>query len=213
MKALFPVKRRFRRFMARKLFLIWILPVLMLTMVGCSGLRFSQMSPDAKDFHPKRVAVFPIEVWNHKDMIDSRGVVEQIVAGSLVEKKYFTYVLDAENLNQQANASEELSKVMKEYLSKLRLLNFPDPDLSRKIGDLTKTDAFLLASVDEWEFFVEKDQKMAKVGMTMELYDVATGKLMWKAGHTIREEYTFIKPELSKIARDVVHKMINYMPH
>jgi len=199
--------------MARKLFLILILPVLMLTMIGCSGLRFSQVPPEAKDFHPKRVAVFPIEVWNHKDMIDSRGVVEQIVAGSLVEKKYFTHVLDAENLNQQANASEELSKVMKEYLSKLRLLNFSDPDLSRKIGDLTKTDAFLLVSVDEWEYFVEKDQKMAKVGMTMEFYDVSTGKLMWKAGHTNKEEYMLIKPELSKIARDVVYKMINYMPH
>ena len=76
-----------------------------------------------------------------------------------------------------------------------------------------KIDAFLLVSVDDWEYFVERDEKLAKVGITMELYDVSTGKLMWKAGHTIKNDYMLIKPELPKIARDVVRKMINYMPH
>jgi hypothetical protein len=199
--------------MTRKLFTRYILAVLVLTTVACSGLRFSQLAPEAKDFHPRKVAVFPIEVWNHKEMTDSRSVVEQMVAGSLVEKKLFDNVMDTENLNRQVSANEDLRKVMTEYLSKLRLLNFSDPDLSKKIGELTKTDAFLLVSVDDWEYFVERDEKLAKVGITMELYDVSTGKLMWKAGHTIKNDYMLIKPELPKIARDVVRKMINYMPH
>jgi hypothetical protein len=199
--------------MTRKLLTRYILAVLVLTTVACGGLRFSQLAPEAKDFHPRKVAVFPIEVWNHKEMTDSRGVVEQIVAGSLVEKKLFANVMDTESMKQQVSANEDLRKVMTEYLSKLRLLNFSDPDLSKKIGELMKIDAFLLVSVDDWDYTVERDQKLAKVGMTMEFYDVSTGKLMWKAGHSITNDYMLIKPELPKIARDVVRKMINDIPH
>jgi hypothetical protein len=47
----------------------------------------------------------------------------------------------------------------------------------------------------------------------MELYDVSTGKLMWKAGHDIIEDYMIIKPDLPKVAQDVIRKMIGYMPH
>ena len=199
--------------MTKKSFAKYILTIFILTTIGCSELRFSQLAPEAKDFHPQRVAVFPVEVWNHKEMTDSREAVEQIVAGSLVEKKLFPNVMYAESLNKQIQANEELHKVITVYLSKLRQLNFSDPDLSRKIGELAKIDAFLLVSVDDWEYFVERDEKLAKVGITMELYDVSTGKLMWKAGHTIKNDYMLIKPELPKIARDVVRKMINYMPH
>ena len=85
--------------------------------------------------------------------------------------------------------------------------------MSKKIGELAKVDAFLLVSVDEWDYTVEKDEKVAKVGMTMKLYEASTGKLMWKAGHDITESYMFIKPDLPKVARDVVRKMIVFMPH
>ncbi|MCK7467272.1 MAG: hypothetical protein MZU91_03365 [Desulfosudis oleivorans] len=81
--------------------------------------------------------------------------------------------------------------------------------MSKKIGELANVDAFLLVSVDEWEYTVEKDEKVAKVGMTMQLYEASTGKLMWKAGHDITESYILIKPELPKVARDVVRKMIS----
>ena len=199
--------------MTKKSFAKYILMIFILTTMGCGGLRFSQLAPEAKDFHPQRVAVFPVEVWNHKEMTDSREAVEQIVAGSLVEKKLFPNVMYAENLNKQIQANEELRKAITEYLSKLRQLDFSDPDLSRKIGELAKIDAFLLVSVDDWEYTVEHDKKLAKVGITMELYDVSTGKLMWKAGHNIIEDYVIIKPELLKIAQDVIRKMIGYMPH
>jgi len=199
--------------MVKKSFVKCILMIFILTTMGCSGLRFSQSAPEAKDFHPQRVAVFPVEVWNHKEMTDSREAVEQIVAGSLVEKKLFPNVMYAESLNKQIQANEELHKVITVYLSKLRQLNFSDPDLSRKIGELAKIDAFLLVSVDDWEYTVERDNKLAKVGITMELYDVSTGKLMWKAGHDIIEDYMIIKPDLPKVAQDVIRKMIGYMPH
>jgi len=198
-------------FMARKLLVKSFLIILILATAACGGLRFSQSDPEVKNFHPRRIAVFPMEVWNHKE-VDSRAVVEQIVAGSLVEKKLFANVTDVESLRKQILASEELRNVKNDYFSKLQLLNFSDPALSKKMGELAKIDAFLLISVDEWKYSVNGDDKKAQVAMTMEMYDVSNGKLMWKAAHAITSDYVLLKPELPKIARDVVNKMIYYMP-
>ena len=217
--------------MRRKLLVKYILMIFVLTTIACSGLRFSQLAPEvkyfhpcselrfsqltpeAKDFHPQKVAVFPVEMLNYEETKGARGVVEQIVAGSLVEKKWFANVMDTESLNSKLLANEELNKAMAEYLSKLQTVNFSDPDLSKKIGELAKVDAFLLVSVDAWDYTVEKDEKVAKVSMTMKLYESSTGKLMWKVGHDITESYMFFKPDLPKVARDVTREMIVCMPH
>jgi hypothetical protein len=199
--------------MKRKLFTKYILMIYVLTMIACSGLRFSQLAPEAKDFHPRKIAVFPVEMLNYEETKGARGVVEQIVSGSLVEKKWFANIMDTESLNNQLLANEELNNAMTEYLSKLKTLDFSDPDLSKKIGELAQIDAFLLVSVDTWDYAVEKDKNLAKVGMTMKLYEASTGKLMWKAGHTVTESYILIKPDLPKVARDVTREMIVYMPH
>jgi hypothetical protein len=217
--------------MRRKLLVKYILMIFVLTTIACSGLRFSQLAPEvkyfhpcselrfsqltpeAKDFHPQKVAVFPVEMLNYEETKGARGVVEQIVAGSLVEKKWFANVMDTESLNSQLLADEELNKAMTEYLSKLRTVNFSDPDLSKKIGELAKVDAFLLVSVDGWDYAFEKDEKVAKVSMTMRLYEASTGKLMWKAGHAITESHMLFMPDLPKVARDVTREMIDCMPH
>jgi hypothetical protein len=47
----------------------------------------------------------------------------------------------------------------------------------------------------------------------MKLYEASTGKLMWKAGHAITESYMFFKPDLPKVASDVIREMIVFMPH
>jgi len=185
--------------MIKKYFFKCILIFLMLTTVACSGLNFSQLAPEAIDFHPRRIAVFPIEVWNHKE-IDSRTVVEQIVAGSLVKKKLFINVVDVENLQRQVLISTELKKAKEEYLSKLQQLGFSDANLSERIGKLLEVDAFLFLAVDEWKYTEKGDKKTAEVGLTMEMYDVATGKLIWKARHSIVNDYLLIKPELPGIA-------------
>jgi hypothetical protein len=196
----------------KKLFIKCILMIFVLTTIGCTGLRFSQLAPEAKEFHPQKIAVFPVEMLNSEGTKGAREIVEQIIAGSLAETKWFANIMDAESLNKQIRDNQELSKVMTEYLSKLRI-PFSDPDLSKKIGELAKVDAFLMVNVDEWEYAVEKDEKIAKVGMTMQLYDASTGKLMWKAGYDIKESYILIKPALPEVARNVVHKMIFSMPH
>jgi hypothetical protein len=186
--------------------------IFVLATIACSGLRFSQLAPEAKDFHPQKIAVFPVEMLNSEETKGAREIVEQIIVGSLAEKKWFANIMDTERLNKQIRDNQELSQVTTEYLSKLRI-PFSDPDLSKKIGELVNVDAFLMVNVDEWEYIVEKDKKVAKVGMTMQLYEASTGKLMWKAGYGIKESYILIKPALAEVARDVVRKMISLMPH
>ena len=199
--------------MKKKLFVKFILLIFVLTTTACSGLRFSQLAPEAKDFHPQKIAVFPVEMVSSEETKEVKGEVEKNIEGSLIEKKWFAGVVGAGSFNSQLLANEELNKAITEYLSKLQTVNFSDPDLSKKIGELLKVDAFLMVSVDSWDYIVVKDDKKAFVGMTMKLYETSTGKLMWKAGYDIKEDYMVIKPDLTKVARNVARKMISYMPH
>jgi len=197
--------------MTKRLFAICSLTMLIISLAACGGLRFSQVSPEAADFHPRKIAVFPVEMAGNDK--EAKSAVEKIVARALADKKWFSGITDTESLNRRLLANEELHKIMDDYLSKLRTVNFSDPDLSRKIGDIMDVDAFLLVSVDNWQYTMEKEDKVAKVGLGMQLYEAATGKLMWKAGHQITKSYILIKPELPDVARDVVEKMVDYMPH
>lgn len=196
--------------MEKKLLRLCALMILVLTLGACGGLRYSQVFPEAKDFHPHKIAIFPVDIVGSNE--EARGSVEQIVAGVLAEKKLFTDIIDTESLNRQLLANPELRKTMTDYLTKLRTVNFSDPDLSKNIGALTKSDAFLLVSVDTWNYTVEKGDKVGKVSLGMKLYEAASGKIMWKAGHQIADSYLLIKPSLPKIARDVVMEMVAYMP-
>lgn len=197
--------------MAAKLFVKCILLFFVLITIACGALRYSQVDPAAKDFHPQRITIFPVVDMGTYE--ESRGDVEQITASVLIEKKWFADVTDTANLNRQIQANEELRKAMTDYLSKLRSLTFTDPDLSRKIGELAKVDAFLLISVDSWNYAVENKDKVAKVSIGMKFIEASTGKIMWKAGQHKSESYILIKPDLPKVARSVVRDMVDYMPH
>jgi hypothetical protein len=199
--------------MRNKLLVKFVLLTFVLTTIACGGLRFSQLAPEANDFHPKKIAVLPIEMVRPEGTKEVKAEVEKNIEGALIEKKWFTGVVGTESFNTQLLANEELNKAMTEYLSKLQTVNFSDPDLSKKIGELLKVDALLMVSVDSWDYIVVKDDKKAFVGMTMKLYEASTGKLMWKGGYDIKEDYMLIKPGLTKVARDVTRKLIAHMPH
>ena len=111
--------------MARKLFAICNLILCFSVLVACGGLRFSQMDPEAKDFHPRGIAIFQVDVGPYEE---ARQVTERIVAELLIEKKWFANVIDTETLNRQILSNEELRSAMTAYLSKLNTLNFSDPD-------------------------------------------------------------------------------------
>lgn len=196
--------------MVRKLFPRFLLVIAVLSVIACGGLRYSQLDPAAKDYHPQRIAIFPADVGTYEE---ARSHIEQIVPGVLMDKKWFADITDTASLHRQIQANEELRKITTEYLSKLQTLNYSDPILSNRIGVMTKTDAFLLVAVDYWNYTVEKDKKLAKVSIGFKLIDAATGKIMWKAGHHLGESYMLIKPELANVARSVVKDMVSEMPH
>ncbi len=196
--------------MMGKFFTRFILVIAVLSTIACGGLRFSQLDPAAKDYHPKRIAVFPVDVGTYEE---ARNSIEQIVPSVLMEKQWFSDITDTASLNRQIQANDELRKTMTDYLSKLQTLNYSDPALSKKIGELTKTDGFLLAAVDYWNYTVEKDKKLAKVSIGIKLIDAENGKIMWKAGHDLAESYMLLKPELSKVARSVISDLVKEMPH
>jgi hypothetical protein len=184
--------------------------LLLLALVGCAGIRYSHVAPEAKDFHPKRIGVLPADVGTYEE---ARGVIDQIISGVLVDTKWFTDVVAADKMNDRIKSSEVLQKVFVDYVSKLRAVNFSDPDLSCKLGEMTKVDAFLLVNVDYWNYTKEKDDKVAKVVMGVKMIDAASGKIMWNAGHHEVEEYMLMKPALPDVAKSLVKRMIKEMPH
>lgn len=181
----------------------------LLVLSGCGGLRYSQVAPEAKNFHPKRMGIMPVDVGTYEE---ARGVVDQIIAGVLVNKKWFTDVVAADTISNQLQANEELRQIVLEYLAKLTAVNYSDPELSKRIGELSQIDAFLVVNVDYWNYTEENKDKIAKVGMGMKMIDAGSGKILWKAGHHVAEKYMLIRPNLPDVAEDLVKTMVDEMP-
>lgn len=184
--------------------------LLSLVLIACGGLRYSWVAPEAKDFHPGRVGVLPVDVGTYEE---ARGTVDQIIAGVLIDKKWFTDVVASDTITGQLSSSEEYRKVLMDYLAKLKTVNYSDPELSKKIGETSKIDAFLVFQVDYWNYTVEAGDKVAKVGLGIKMIDAGTGKILWKAGHHVTEDYILLKPKLINVANDLVKTMLAEMPH
>ena len=194
----------------RRVFIVSLVILLFVTLFGCGGLRYSQVAPEAKNFHPKAVGVLPVDVGTYEE---ARGVIDQVIAGVLVDTQWFTDVVAADTISNQLQSNEELRKVYLDYISKLKAVNFSDPEMSKKIGEISKVDAFLVINVDYWNYTKENEKKVAKVGIGIKMIDASSGKIIWKAGHHEAEDYMLIKPKLPGVAKDLVKKMIKEMPH
>ncbi len=196
--------------MSRKVMIVSLVTMLLLMLWACGGLRYSQVSSDATNFHPKSIGVLPVDVGSYGE---ARGVVDQIFAGILAKKGWFDTVVSAETIKSQMAYNAEARHSVVDYLTKLKAVNFSDPDLSKKIGDLYKMDAFLIVTVDFWNYTVEGEDKVAKVGFAVRLVNAQTGSTIWEAGHHEVNDYLLFKPDLTDLAEDVAQTMINKMPH
>jgi len=181
-----------------------------LLLFGCSGIRYSEVAPEAKDFHPGRIGVLPVDVGTYTE---AKGVIDRIVADVLTDKAWFTDVVAAETINKQVLSSEETGKAFLDYISKLKTVSYSDPELSRKIGELLKIDAFLMVDLTYWNYTKTEDNKVAKVEAGIRMINANTGQIIWKAHHYEMEEYRFMKPQLPDVARTLMKKMIGEMPH
>ncbi|HET6461074.1 MAG TPA: hypothetical protein VFG29_09845 [Syntrophales bacterium] len=196
--------------MTRKAFHLILMMLLLLALGGCGGIRYSHVAPEAKDFHPQKIGVLPADVGTYEE---ARGIVDQIIADALIDTRWFNDVVAAAEMNSRIKSSAAHQKVFADYISKLGAVNFSDPDLSRKIGEMTKVDAFLLVNIDYWNYTKEKEDKIAKVDMGMKMIDAASGKIIWNAWHQEVDDYVLMKPALPDVAKSLVKKMIKEMPH
>lgn len=187
-----------------------VIAILCLGILGCGGLRFSEMSPDARDFHPRRIAVLPADTTA---FAEAKGVVDRLFAEALIERQWFSDVVGGEAFARRLESDEVFRKVVAGYLAKRANVSFSDPELSGRIGELTGTEAFLLVRVDYWNYTTENDKKLAKVSLSITMVEAKTGKALWMASHHKISEYLIIRPDLPDVARDLIREMIGYMPH
>lgn len=183
--------------------------ILCLGILGCGGIRFSEISPDARDFHPRRIAVLPADTTA---FVGAKGVVDRLFAEALIERQWFD-VVGGEAVGRRLESDEAFRKVVAGYLAKRANVSFSDPELSGRIGGLTGTDAFLLVRVDYWNYATENDKKLAKVSLSITMVEAKTGKALWMAAHHKISEYLIIRPDLPDVAKDLIREMIGYMPH
>ena len=191
----------------------WIMAVsalLFLGIPGCGGLRYSEVSPDAWDFHPQRIAVLPADT---RVFAEAKGDVDRLFAEVLNEKKWFDVVVGGEAISRHMESDETFRQVVTNYLAKLANVSFSDPVMSGKLGELTDTEAFLLVRVDYWGYTTEKDKKIARVGLSINMIEAQTGKILWTAVHQRISDYVIIKPDLPDVARALIREMISHMPH
>jgi hypothetical protein len=192
---------------------IWeatVLAVLLLSIPGCGGLRYSQVSPEAKDFHPRRIAVLPADATIFPE---AKGVIDRLFAEVLNESGWFSSVVGGETFGRRLETDAELQQVAAEYLAKLDKVSYSDPALSGRIGVLTDAEALLLVRVDYWNYATEKDTKVGKVSISITMIEANTGKTVWTAVHQRLSDYVIIKPDLPNVARDLIREMIGHMPH
>jgi hypothetical protein len=205
--ALFAIKKtlraRSRMKVKRRIFAIFLL-----VLAGCTSLNYSQTF--VPDYKAKTIAVFPVETGVYKN---TAGSMDKIIADALVDKGWFGKVVTADNLKSCVDANPETKRVFSDYLTKLKMVNYSDRELSSKIAAACGADAFLLTAVDQWVYVTEGDDNIARVGLSFSLIDAGTGKDIWKAAHTESDKYHWIKPELSSVARNLAGKMLSRMPH
>jgi hypothetical protein len=188
-----------------------VLALLLLSVTGCGGgLRYSQIEPEAKDFHPRRVAVLPAETTAFPE---AKGAIDRLFAEVLSERKWFTAVVGGEEIGRRLKTDGELRQVTEDYLAKREKVSFSDPALSGRIGVLTDTEALLFVRVDYWNYTTENDKKVGKVNLSITMIEVRTGKTLWTAVHQKISDYMIIKPDLPDVARALIREMIGYMPH
>ncbi|MBU2027760.1 MAG: hypothetical protein KJ814_09135 [Proteobacteria bacterium] len=186
------------------------LAILLLGLFGCGGLRYSHVSPEAKDFHPRRIAVLPADV---KTFPEAKGSIDSLISEALSERKWFAAVVGGEEIGRRLETDETLRQAVAEYLAKLDKVSFSDPALSGRIGELTRAEALVLVRVDYWNYTKENDKKVGKVSLSLTLIEAGTGKIVWTAGHQRASDYLIMKPALPDVARDIIREMIDYMPH
>lgn len=178
-------------------------------MAGCAGVNFSQVNPEAKDFHPKTIAVMPATVGEYES---SRDIIDQVISSSLLKTGYFENIVDSTNVRTQIANSTELANDVSSFIQKLNTIGVADTEAVSRIKAAVNSEALFLTYVTTWGYGRSEGSKVARVGLGVKLVNATNGQLVWKANHEITEDYTIMKPNLDKMAREVMKVLIKEMP-
>ena len=177
---------------------------------ACGGLRFSQVAPGIEDFHPEKICVFPVYTGAYTEEAET---ADNLIADAVRERGCFSGVISPVDVTKLMKNNDNLKHIATGYLEKLKKVNFSDPDMSRYIGEICNVDSLLVVDVDFWNYTTQGDNKLAKVGFSMNLIEAQTGRVMWKAKHYDTKSYKWIKPDLADLAEEVAEEMVSHMPH
>jgi hypothetical protein len=177
---------------------------------SCGGIRYSRVMKGAEDFHPKSVGIIEVRAGGYPE---AKGTADEIIAKVLSKEEWFSSVISEKKIRERMASEGGIKDIVDKYLMKLKKVSYSDPELSRKIGEIYAVDALLVVTVDFWAYTTEGDDKLAKVGFSMDLVEAASGRIIWRAAHHKVKKYKFFKPDISKLAKSVSSKMIAQMPH
>ena len=186
------------------------LGILILLLSACGGIKYSEISKEASQFHPRSIAILPTNVGSFEQ---ARGIVGRQVATELVDREWFEKVLGPDAVQKHLAQDVELRDIVSRYLLTLQTLGQSDQQMSATIGEKLGVDAVTLANVEYWGHTTEKAEKVGKVALGIKYIECTTGTVLWKAAHERSEEYSLFKPDLDDISSDVVDEMLDEMPH
>jgi len=178
-------------------------------LAACGGLRYAQVNPEARDFHPRTIAILPVDV---RTSYEATGLADEIFTRVLQKEGHFQKVVSPGEIRERMGQDPAISKDISDYVAKLRAVSFSDPALTRAIGKHFEVEALLLATVDFWIYTVEGEDKVAKVGFAVDLVDAASGRVVWKAAHHEIKTYWLLKPALPDLAESVAGMIVAEMP-
>lgn len=187
-----------------------LVALIFLGILGCGELRYSDLSPEARDFHPRRIAILPADTTAFPA---AKAHIDRIFTEVLKEQKWFTEVIGGESIGRRMESDDTFRQVVSEYLAKLANVSYSDPVLSDQIGNMTHADAFIKVRVDYWNYTTLDNERIAKVSLTITMIESKTGETVWTACHHKISGAKIIEPSLSGVARSLVREMVGYMPH
>ena len=95
--------------MITKTWITAVIALLFLGILGCGGLRYSEVSPEARDFHPRRVAVLPADT---SAFAEAKSDVDRLFAEVLSEQKWFADVVGGEAIGRRMESDETFRQVI-----------------------------------------------------------------------------------------------------
>jgi hypothetical protein len=178
---------------------------------GCAKLNYSQLAPNADQFHPKSVAVLPVTVGSYQQAAD---VMNRVIPNTLENAKMFELVVDPVMVRNKMASDTTLQDTIVDYIAKLNTLGISDPEKSRLIGSAYNVESFIVVNLSDWSRSTISGNDVYRVSFDIKYVDAASGTIIWRAGHERTETDTsiFTDPSLSEIAQELAEFIFSFMP-